>query len=87
MKKKITLAVCAAIVAAAAVFGLKSSMLAMSSEMIFNANVEALARGEGHGRATCYIEYSYDKDYRCLRCGDCVFVEGKGTNEGGRCRW
>ena len=87
MKKKITLGVCAAIVAAAAVFGLKSSMLAMSSKMIFNANVEALARGEGHGRAICYSQSVYVEGVSCLKCGICEYSDGLGVEKGGYCKW
>ena len=87
MNKNLVLAVCAAIVAAAAVFGLKSSMLAMSSEMIFNANVEALAKSESGVTGHC-SEETGECMAICPRCGEKYYAPGhKGGsyNMSGQC--
>lgn len=86
MKKKLVLAACAAIVAAAAVCGTKAARSFMTADELFNENVEALASREGHGRAMCFNQYSVNKDLRCLRCYDCIYVEGQGLHRGGICR-
>ena len=81
------LAVGAAIVAAAAVFGVRTAMSEIESDMIVNANVEALARGETHGKAVCYSQIIYLEGASCIRCITCDYAEGIGTEKGGRCRW
>ena len=81
------LAVGAAIVAAAAVFGVRTAMSEIESDMIVNANVEALARGEAHSKAICYNQYNTSKEVKCLRCGVCDYTDGEGLTKGGYCKW
>ena len=54
---------------------------------LFDANVEALARSEGSGKAICYSQHSVNDSMRCLECGSCKYVNGAGVDKGGYCRF
>ena len=87
MKKKKMLTAGLAIVMTSGLFGMMSAMSEIESDVIFDANVEALARGEGGGKAICYSEIVFAEGYSCLQCGTCDFVEGHGAQKGGYCKW
>ena len=87
MKKKILLTASIAIVIAAGLSGMNRAVSGIESGLVFNANVEALARGEAHSRAICYNQYNISKEIRCLICGSCEYTDGEGLTRGGYCRW
>lgn len=87
MKKRILLTASIAIVIATGLFGMNRAVSGIESGLVFNANVEALARGEGGGKAICYSEIAFVEGYSCLQCGTCDFVEGHGAQKGGYCKW
>ena len=84
MKKKILLTASIAIVIAVGLFGMNRAVSGIESGLVFNANVEALARGEAH---ICYNQYNISKEIKCLICGSCEYTDGEGLTRGGYCRW
>lgn len=72
MKKKILLEGVAMVVAAA---GFSAYSKTNVSDLL-NANVEALARGEGDGGQTCYNTITVKEGVQTFYCGTCSYVSG-----------
>lgn len=53
-------------------------------------NIEVLADDEANppvSYSNCYSQYDFSLIKRVLRCGDCIYRWGVGTEEGGVCIW
>ncbi|MDE7127729.1 MAG: hypothetical protein K2O58_07540 [Bacteroidales bacterium] len=87
MKKALSIAAVAALVAAAVSISVYVNSVKNEMDDLFYANVEALARGEGGGHAICYSSYIPSDNMRSLLCVTCDYVDGIGVVKGGYCKW
>lgn len=77
MKKRITIIIIAAIVAAVAIVTIATS----KRNTLFYQNLEALSIiEEGHkGKGLCWETVTYVENHLVLICGSCIFVEAEET--------
>ena len=71
-----------AIVIAAGLFGMNRAVSGIESGLVFNANVEALARGEGGGKAICYSEIAFLRGIPVFSVGLVILLKGMGLKKG-----